>query len=86
MRTGKNKIYFLLQLIYTQDDIKKGLGTVTQPLLALAGVGSARTSVAGERETSPQPATSNPLVQTVRIDVHTIVMTLYIPLTYTVNH
>ena len=54
----------------TQDVLKKGFGAVTTPLLAVAGVGSARTSVAGEREASPQPATSNPLLQTVRIDTY----------------
>ena len=68
----------------TQDDIKKGLGAATTPLLAFAGIGSARTSVAGEREASPQQPPTSTLVQTVRIDMY--MYTITIPQIYnTVN-
>lgn len=51
---------------YLQDDIKKGLGVVAQPLLAVGG-GEAAVSAEREREPSPHAATSKPLVQTVRM-------------------
>lgn len=42
----------------TQDDIKRGLGSAAQPLLALAGGAAALSASTNEGEASPPAATS----------------------------